>query len=408
MTSLPRDHRLPDRIRAKLRERLRVGNWAAGDKLPAERDLAKEFAVSRLTVRRAIEGLIEEGLLYRQPPNGTFVTYAPVTRPPERPAGPESSLGLVVMPGLHESIFAAMVAGVSEGAALANQHLLLRCCKLSPQLERQSLSEMLGMGVRGLLLIPSSSSAANTGFLRELESRLPLVVLDNRIAGLESDFVTSDDARGTRLAIQHLIDLGHRRIACLHPPLSFSTVQERVGVYAQVLREQGLDDAPELRLEAHWDRASAYAAVKKAVLHGRLDGVSAMFCCSDRMAVGACNACRELGWRLPEDLALVGYGDLDIAEAADLPLTTVRQHPERVGEQAVALLMEKVDGQRPPTSHQTRLIEPQLVLRESCGIGLDRRHVEQRLHAAEESRTSAGTGRRASPRPHTHATEKRP
>lgn len=379
MTKLGQAQYLPDRIREELRRRIVAGQWVVGGKLPAERALAEEFAVSRLTVRQALEGLIQGGLIYRQPPNGTFVAKLQEGAPLAKAEPEDRTLGLMVGPELYESVFPAMVSGVAEECGTSGQNLLLRCGKVSARLERQGIEELLARQVAGVLMIPSGASVRNLELLVELARTVPLVLIDSEIAGLTCDFVGSDELAGTRLALAHLAQIGHRRIAHLCPPPAYSTARHRRRAIEQLRGEYGLDCDPQLIIDTGWDRNSAYAAIKTAWLSGRLEGVTALFCCSDRVAVGACNACREIGLNPPEDMAIVGYGNLPIAEAADLPLTTVDQLPEQVGQEAVRLLMAKLTGRRPQQACETCLVEPRLVLRESCGIRLNRRKLEKRM-----------------------------
>lgn len=180
--------------------------------------------------------------------------------------------------------------------------------------------------------------------------------------------VATDNRAGARLATQHLIDVGRRTIGILIGPTSWWEVRERVVGWRRALEGAGLDASPELVAEADWTAAAGEAALK-ALLVRRPD-VDAIFACNDQMALGALHCCLAGGRRVPDDLAIVGFDNTPESAFFWPSLTTVRQHLAELGRAAVSELHHRIelrlDGVE-PTPPTMRLLQPELIVRESSG-----------------------------------------
>jgi len=176
-------------------------------------------------------------------------------------------------------------------------------------------------------------------------------------------YVDVDNVGGARMAVEHLIRLGHRRIATIAGPLSMTSGQDRLNGYQQALeaRRIPIDDA--LIVEGDYTEPSGGVAV-----HQLLPAEpTAIFAASDIMAIGVLKALREAGLRVPQDISLVGFDDIPTASAVEPALTTVRQPIERIGSVAVEVLLSVLEDtpSENPTTH--RLVLPtELVIRASC------------------------------------------
>lgn len=190
----------------------------------------------------------------------------------------------------------------------------------------------------------------------EIPSGLPVVFVDsNRTA--EHPFVDTDQAQGARLATEHLLELGHETVWHVAGPARSYSAERRREAWQSTLEAHGRH-VPE-PLPGDWSAESGYAA---GVTLRELDGVTAVFVANDQMAIGVLRAFREVGSAVPDDVSIVGFDGLPDAAQLWPPLTTVLQHPERVGAAAVdALLAELDQGERV----QTPLVGTELIVRGS-------------------------------------------
>ncbi len=197
---------------------------------------------------------------------------------------------------------------------------------------------------------------------------VPWLLQDNTpfvIAGRYPDervtYVDVDNVGGARMAVEHLLRLGHRRIATITGPLTMMVGQGRLEGYRQALISRGIPVNDALIVEGDFTEEGARVAMQRLLPQRP----TAVFVASDTMAVGAMKAIREAGLRIPDDVAIVGFDDLPIASAVEPPLTTVRQPIERMGAMAAEMLIGLVEGTL--TGPQHIILPTQLIVRASCG-----------------------------------------
>ncbi len=210
-----------------------------------------------------------------------------------------------------------------------------------------------------ILFAPPSD---DPGVARLAAERLPFVVVHGRSRKTEFSFVDSDNVTGTTLLMNHLFELGHRRIGFVTGrPVEVNT-QDRLRGYRGALRARGLrvDDA--LVEEGDWTLDSGYAALRRLMSSRRPP--TAIAFCNDQMAIGALKAAQDLGLRVPRDVSVAGYDDIKYASFTAPALTTVRQHIGTVGDKVAELVLEGIEGRRDP---RHIVLATELVVRASCG-----------------------------------------
>jgi DNA-binding LacI/PurR family transcriptional regulator len=257
-----------------------------------------------------------------------------------------------------EPFFAAIVRGV--GAALsAVGHTLLLTVAQTPA-DRDRVERFLtSRHVDGVLLV---SLHGDDPLPDRLESRGVPTVVGGRPAGHPPvSWVDVDNLRGGRLAVEHLVRGGRRRIATVAGPQDMAAGVERLAGYRAALDDAGLAADAELVAYGDFGERSGHAAA--AALLDRPDRPDAVFAASDPMAVGVLEALAERGLRAPDDVAVVGFDDSAVARHTAPPLTTVHQPVERMGREMVRVLLDRVAG-RP--EQLTVLLEPHLVVRGSA------------------------------------------
>ncbi|HEY5957623.1 MAG TPA: substrate-binding domain-containing protein [Polyangiaceae bacterium] len=191
---------------------------------------------------------------------------------------------------------------------------------------------------------------------------MPMCSIGVALAGIPSVLV--DNASGMRQAISHLVDIhGYRRIAFIRGPGVNEEAEERYRVYREVLAEHGLPFNPDLVTLGNFQVASGAEAIR-AMIDERRVGFDAIVAASDSMALGACEALVARGFRIPQDIAVVGFDDIREGRFAPAPLTTVRQPLDRQGKQALELVLAQLEGEV-ITDHV--ILQTELVRRRSCG-----------------------------------------
>ncbi|WP_327092376.1 LacI family transcriptional regulator [Nonomuraea sp. NBC_01738] len=211
--------------------------------------------------------------------------------------------------------------------------------------------------VDGIILIMSAEFGSPDDYA--LTAGLPLVIVDS-IATAGHTLVDTDQEQGARLAMRHLLDWGHRRIAHVAGPLKSFSAQHRADAYAHVMSEHGLD-APVVR-RGDWTADSGYAAGREIL--AETPRPTAVFAASDQIALGVMRAAHEAGLRIPEDLSVIGFDDSDDSGNYWPALTTVHQNFDAVGQRATEMLIAMIDGDPLPGNP---LIPTRLVERNSTG-----------------------------------------
>ena len=227
--------------------------------------------------------------------------------------------------------------------------------------QRSFIDTLLQLGADGLILSPALGTPAEDIQLAE-ENGLPVILIARTIEGAGVHGFRGDDAYGMGLAVDHLVSLGHRSIAMIGGTRATSTGREREAGYLAGLERGGITFLPEWRIEGARDRhsgfdsASAFLAIPERP--------TAIVCFSDLVALGLMYGLARGGVRPGVDVAVVGYDDIDEAEIATPPLTTVSNGQSEVGERSASALLQRLQGVE--AVEETTLIKPELRVRESC------------------------------------------
>jgi LacI family transcriptional regulator len=283
-------------------------------------------------------------------------------------SGSARTLGLVVL-DLSNPFFTDLARGTEDAARHAGLSVVV--CSTDEDVTRESeyLELLEEQRVRGVVVVPASDATAHLNRLREVG--IAVVRVDHRNRRSDECTVGSDDVLGGRLAGRHLVEIGHCRVAYVGGGTGVWAVNERRDGVLEALHAAGLDDDALVDL---WIPSLTFAHGRDA--GERLLGLSprptAVFCANDLVALGILQIMTERGVRVPDDLAIVGYDDIDFAAAAAVPLTSVRQPRRQLGRTAAEMVIEESD---PAINHVHRheMFNPELVVRASTGGGAQRR-----------------------------------
>lgn len=328
------------------------------------KDIARDLGVSVVTVSKVLRNIPEIGEETRRRVLKRMkeLDYQPNDAARSLATGRSLMMGLIV-PDLVHPFFAQIAKGASRVFRQQRYGLVISSSEQDPDLEKEEIRQMLARRL-DVLLIASAQWRVDS-FRRIEAQQKQYVLVDRRFEGLAAHFVGTDDVAAGRLATAHLIEKGCSRIAHLGGT-DISTAMDRLRGYREALAEHNLIAPSDyvLRRDHSDDKGdlAGYEGMKALLdLTPRPDGV---FCCNDPMAMGAMEAALDSGVRVPEDLCIIGCGNVKYARMLRVPLSSVDQNSEGLGEQAASLALELAKT-RSSLRPKSVLLTPTLVERES-------------------------------------------
>lgn len=326
-------------------------------------DIARALGVSKMTVSRAINNHPEISAETRARILETAhrMNYRPNQFARALTTNRSYLLGVVV-PDLMHSYFAEICRGVETVAKPLGYQNLICSTDEDAASEENEIAALLPR--TDGLIVASSALPTETKFYRRLaRERAKLVLIDRQLEGLKCPMVTTDDVKVGLLATNHLIELGHRRVGHLKGTAA-STAQMRFEGYKKALLKNRIPFDDSLVRECGFTEEDGYRSMKEWLATN--DAPSAIFAANDPAAIGAMTAINEGGLRIPNDVAIVGGGNIHYGDMLRVPLTTVAWSTAEMGQSAARLLVAMVEGKKRP-KEQHIIVAPELVVRESCG-----------------------------------------
>jgi LacI family transcriptional regulator len=260
-----------------------------------------------------------------------------------------------------DPFFPLLLRGATE--ACNNHHYQLMLSLFTSRSADQDMYQrVLGNGYLDGAVV-ASAAADDPLIPRLLHDGMQLVSV-GRYADERVPYVDADNVGGARMAVEHLIGLGHRRIGIITGRLDMAHGQDRLSGYKDALQAHDIPVDEALIAEGDYSESSGMTAMRQL----RDATPTAAFVCSDSMAIGALRALHEVGLSVPQDMALVSFDNIPLAAMIQPPLTTVRQPIERLGALAVEVLISMLEGSTDAgVSAQKIVLTPELVIRQSCG-----------------------------------------
>ncbi|MEA3346439.1 MAG: GntR family transcriptional regulator [Chloroflexota bacterium] len=336
---------LYEQVRQRVLEHIAEHDLQPGDSIPTEAELADRYEVSVGTVRRALRQLVDQGILYRQPGRGTFLTEQSQARVKQR------GFLACIVPYIRDAFASTVIAGAQHAAQEASYTLLLHNSYGRPDLEEEIIRQTLG-SADGILLLPVGRTTLPSVLEELLQRHFPLVFMDRLPTPTTEDVncVTSDNQGGAYAAVEHLIELGHHRIglALTADAETNSSVAQRAEGYRQALQDHELAVEEALvvsGLNPRREITEGGETEDMKLLQESLqrEKPSALFAVNDLIAIEAWRAAEGLGLSIPNDLSIVGFDDTGFLGDLGIPLTTMAQDAFEIGQKAVELAIEFIE-----------------------------------------------------------------
>jgi len=307
-------------------------------------DVARLAGVHASTVSRALDPAarhrISAAVAERVAAAAEQLGYRPSALAAGLRSGRSHTVGVLV-PDLTNPVFPPIVQAIEAALAGAGYVTLLASTEADPAKEALLIRRMAAQGADGIIL----ASAATGSPAPEAAARLglPLVLVNRRLPGAQLPTIVSEDAAGIRLAVEHLLDLGHRRIAHLAGPPGVATAADRLRGLRAALRAAGLAPVAVARARAYTRRAGADAA--RALLKPGRPAFTAIVAANDLLALGAYDALRAAGLPVAAVVSVTGFNDMPMADLVDPPLTTVRIQHAGMGRAAAEAMLARLRGE---------------------------------------------------------------
>jgi LacI family transcriptional regulator len=273
-------------------------------------------------------------------------------------------LGAVVA-DITNPFYPQLVRG-AEDAAL-KRHYILTTVNTDDQVERERevMAMLLARRVDGLLLVPSPNAKDRSHIVAAVAAGTPLVAVDRYVEGIETDSVAVNNSKGVQMAMNHLIRLGHKRIAYVGADWELSNTRQRRRGYEQALHDAGIPLDPAILCFGDFRQPSGYRLTKELCLSS--DPPTAIFAGNAMMGMGALQAVQELGLKCPQEISIAIFDDLPFMNIVQPHPTAVSQPAYAIGVRAADLVIDRIEGKAMPREPQRIELDPELLVRGSTG-----------------------------------------
>jgi len=306
-------------------------------------DIAKKLNVSRITVSKALRDHPDISREMKEKVNKAAkrMGYVPNLIATQLNTRKTFTIGIVV-PDLENSFFAFVVDSMIDFATEMKYHVILTVSREKETIEQQNIENLIGMRVDGLLVCLSQETKDRDIFSRVKKMKIPMVFFDRAFEKMGFPVVVFDDKAGALNALDQVIGSGYTRIAHFAGYPSVNIGKRRAEGYKSALRKHRLSLRRKWILEAGFEFKDGYDSFMKLFQQGELPEI--IFTVNDRVALGAYNAAGECGIKIPSEIGIFGYGFNETTDLFQPPLTIINQDPRKMGQQALALLLDIIDN----------------------------------------------------------------
>lgn len=321
--SIPIYRQIADQLRQKILD----NEFSEDRKLPSNRELALLYKVNHLTVRQALKSLEQEGMINIAHGRGAFLVGT-------SPARLQTAL---ILPSLGQEQ-SGMISSAVRNDLSAEAVIHVLDYHNQPHEELQCIERISQEGYNSAIIYSSMQGEPLRHLLKMLVEGFPFVVIDRCFGDIPTSCVLSDNRKGGYLATKHLLSKGCRRIACVTTDIP--SVQNRFDGYSEALAEHGIVVRPELLVHLEPEGDTEETATTKLLKSGAKP--DAIFYYNDYQALTGMKQIKAAGLKIPDDIRVIGFDDLTMGRFSDPTLTTIKQDHEKIGREAVRLLLDLV------------------------------------------------------------------
>ncbi|WP_108652745.1 LacI family DNA-binding transcriptional regulator [Dongshaea marina] len=324
-------------------------------------DISKLVGVSKATVSRAINGT---GQVKESTRNAIFEAMAELGFRPNTLAralatNSSNSIGLVLS-DFDGSYFGALLKQAAKATGDAGKQLIVTDGHNDVQREIEAIHSLVARRCDAIILYSRSMTVQDFCDLKQ-EVPVPIVVINRQLPAEAGHSVCFDQRDAAYQAVSELLEHGHHQIACISCPLETTTGQLRLEGYQEALQDKAMTANPQLMVEGHYSPDSGYQACQELLSRGK--GFSALFACSDDMAIGAIRALNEAGLGVPQDVSVIGIDNVPLSGFVTPPLSTINIPVYEITDSAMKIALQLADGQQVEAG--SRMFCGELIKRES-------------------------------------------
>lgn len=325
------------------------------------RDVSLAAGVSTATVSRVLAGFneVSDDARQRVLETARALNYQPNRNARNLRKRTTSKIGVIIS-DIQNPFFGSVVRGIEKNTIKDDFTLILGNSDEDPERERKLITMLLEEGVAGIILAPTCADADTYKPL--FQAGTPFVVIDRQLPQPDADMVLVDGAAGAKSAVDYLMELGHKKIGYVGGLKHLSVMHEREQGYLDALQKHNLPVRDLYFRQGNNRQDGGYKAVGE--LLALEDPPSAILIANNLMTLGGLQAIHEQGYKIPEQISVVGFDDMDWASSLRPPLTVVAQPAYEMGEKAAAILLERIRSSG--MAHQTVVLKTELVIRASC------------------------------------------
>jgi DNA-binding LacI/PurR family transcriptional regulator len=355
---------LYEQIYAYLREEIHQGRLSNGDRVPSEKELAEQFHVSRITSKKSLDMLVQDGLIERVQGKGSFVAANLADhKPSPRSINGETHLIGIILPDFSESFGQRILLAVEKTCSENGYLLTLAMTQDQREAEVHAIKTMIQSGAQGLIVLPIHGEYYNDLLVRLALDHFPLVIIDRPMRGVSACAVHSDNKRASAELTRFLIDQGYQNIAFLSPPPeNTTTIEERIAGFAETLSQSGrayfltnlFSTLPNCFIP---EKIQADQQTMRLFLE-QYPAIQAFVVCEYNIALMLKDVLMKMGKRIPEDYAIVCF-DSPSLPVGEPQFTHIQQNEIEIGQVAVNLLLSQIHGD--PVTNPVVAVEHRLV-----------------------------------------------
>lgn len=347
-------HELIEKYYISLLEENKV---SAGEQLPSENEIAKQFNVSRHTVRQALNYLVQENWIYKERGKGSFYSNKKNNETKKNVA--------VLTTYISDYIFPQIISGIEGELRRKGYNLLLFNSNNDIENERKCFEDIINQDIAGLIVEPAQSTINNLHHdsIKKLEkNNIKYIAINANCDEENSAYIVVDDEQGGYKLTNYLLELGHRSIAALFKADDLQGEKRRRG-YIKALKEYDLSFNKNIVGEYITDNQEMYIDQFTKKILSLEERPTAIVCYNDNVALKVVENCRKENIRIPKDLSMVSFDDSSLAVSSDVKLTTIKHPKEDMGIRAAKCIIDMIDGRidKPQYTY-----DAELIVRDSC------------------------------------------